>query len=725
MNKAKWMTAEISAQVESILSAMTLEEKVGQMTQYDWNSVSINPEAGDEHRKRMLEHWERGIVGSLFNLSGVEEVNQLQEQAMRRSRLSIPMLIGRDVIHGYRSVFPIPLGMSSSWNPDLIGHAAAAASYEASADGISWVFAPMVDISRDPRWGRIAETAGEDPYLTSRFAKAWVEGAERNNWLDTLPVASCPKHFAGYGLAEAGRDYNSVDVSDRTLREVILPPFQSAVEAGALSIMASFNELNGIPACANRYLLTTILREEWGFEGIVVSDYYALKELIVHGIAANEEEACLLSIQAGTDMDMHSGIYMEYLPKLIGEGRVPEELVDQAVRRILAVKVKLGLFERNRVDPSLRKGILLSDAHRRMARQAARESIILLENRKQTLPLPSSLKSIAVIGPLADNSTDPLGCWAMDGRPEDVVSVLAGLKGAVGSDTEILYALGCSMEADPEKDSGLIREALDVAALADSVILVVGESLLMSGEGNSRAELDLPGRQRELVEALAGSGKPLVVVLLNGRPLTVNWMRDAADAVLEAWHPGIECGTAIADVVFGSYNPSGKLTATFPMTTGQIPIYHYRKSTGRPSGGPYTSRYCDATTDPLYPFGYGLSYTTFHYAHLTLSSRQIGPEDVLQAAVEVKNTGSMAGEEIVQLYVRDLVGSVVQPVKRLKGFMKIMLQPGEARTVTLSVQASELAIIGAEGKLAIEPGAFELWIGPNSREGLKECFEIA
>lgn len=724
MSKIKWITEDISSKVNAILSEMSLEEKIGQMAQYDWNSVSINPDVGDDQKVRMMKHWESGLVGSIFNVAGAEESNFLQEEYEKSSRLGIPLLIGRDVVHGYKSIFPIPLGLSSSWNPELIQECAAIASYEASSDGISWVFAPMIDITRDPRWGRIAETTGEDPYLTSQFARAWVEGAERKVGTDTLAVASCPKHFAGYGFAEAGRDYNTVDVSDRILREIIFPPFRAAVEEGALSIMASFNELNGIPACANRYLLTTVLREEWGFEGIVVSDYNALIELITHGIAANEEDACYLAIAAGTDVDMHSGIYMEYLPKLVRAGKVPEDWINQAVKRILSVKLKLGLFNKRRVDPTKRDTIILSEFHRKVARKAAQESIVLLENRNSTLPLERNVRSITVLGPLADNTVDPLGCWAMDGNPEDVVSILTGIRNIVGVSAKVQYGHGCSINEDLDNDAKQIQEACDLAAQADVIVLVLGESRLMSGESNSRASLDLPGRQRELVEAVAKLGIPMVVVLLCGRPLTLDWLRDKADAILVAWHPGIECGHAVGDILFGDYNPSGKLTVTFPLSIAQIPNYYYQKSTGRPPGGICTSRYIDLSTEPLYPFGYGLSYTSFHYDHLEVKILPVEDGNGLRVSVELTNEGKVAGHEIVQLYVRDLHASVTQPLKLLKNFTKIALQPAETCKVEMIVPIAELEILNADGVWLVEPGEFELVVGPNSKEGLKAKIKL-
>jgi len=714
----QWVTAEIRERARKLVSQMTLEEKVGQMTQFDWGFHAINPDAGDTVNRLMKEAVSRGFVGSLFNLPGADEANRLQRQVIERSRLSIPMITGRDVIHGYRTVFPIPLALSASWNPDLIRRAAAAASREAAADGISWVFAPMIDVTRDPRWGRIAESMGEDPYLAGIMAEAWVQGAELRTEAGQsgLSVASCPKHYAGYGFAEAGRDYNTVDVSDRVLREVILPPFRKAVEAGALSLMASFNELNGIPLCANRYLLTTILREEWGFEGIVCSDYNAFHELVAHGIARDGKEACELAIKAGTDMDMHSGLYYTYLPQLVEEGRVPEHLIDQAAERILAVKIKLGLFEQPFVEPAQRERVILSEEHTALAREAARESIILLNNEANSLPLAKDAGCIALIGPMAANTLDPLGCWAVDGKAEDVVSMEEGIRAKLSPGAKLLTARGCGIEDGGNTE---FARALDAVAQADVAIVAVGESLAMSGEGNSRSELNLPGRQRELAEAAIALGKPVIAVVLSGRPLTIGWLQEKAAAVVQAWHPGIQSGHAIADVLFGDYNPSGRLPVTFPRSTGQIPLYYYRKNTGRPPGGSNTSRYIDTPVQALYSFGYGLSYTRFEYCNLRLSASRIHASGSVTVTVEVSNIGKVSGEETVQLYIRDVAASVTQPLKRLKGFKKVLILPGETKEVSFSVCAEELAVIGADNRLVVEPGLFRLFAGPNSEEGLE------
>jgi beta-glucosidase len=720
-NHKKWITPEIENKVSILLSQMTLEEKVGQMTQYDWGSIGINPDAGEELRQSMKVQLEKGLIGSIFNISGAEEANRLQLLMKEKSRLGIPLLIGRDVIHGYRTIFPIPLAQGASWNPDLVKRAATVASREASTEGISWIFAPMIDVTRDPRWGRIAESMGEDPYLTGKFAKAWVEGAEYIDWQYNMHTMSCPKHFAAYGFVEAGRDYNTVDVSERVLREVILPPFKEAVEAGALSLMASFNELNGIPACANPFLLTTILREEWGFEGIVVSDYNAVQELMIHGIAATEEEACEISIKAGLDIDMHSGIYMRCLPKLVMEGKIKEELVNRSVRKILAIKYKLGLFEQPFVDVKLKEKVILHSDHLMIARQLARESIVLLKNNDKTLPICKNISSIAVIGPLADNKKDPLGTWAMDGKEGDVVSILEAIRSKVSKDTTVHYAQGCGIEQESEAD---IERAVGVAGKADFIVIAVGESRDQSGEAHSRTDLGLPGRQKQLIDAISVLGKPMVVVLLNGRPLALPWLQDEAAAILEAWHLGVQSGHAIADVLFGDYNPSGKVTVSFPYDVGQIPIYYYRKNTGRPPAGAMTSKYLDAPVEPLYPFGFGLSYTEFKYDDLQLSKKRIKVGETLKISARITNIGDRAGEEVVQLYVRDVVGSVTRPLKLLRGFKKIKLEQGDNKTVVFELTTSDLVFLDAQMNVVIEPGLFEVWIGPNSSVGLVEQFMV-
>ncbi|GMK38667.1 beta-glucosidase [Paenibacillus sp. CCS19] len=716
----EWLTPEIKQRAEQLIARMSLEEKVGQMTQYDWGFNPINPETGVSVRDLLREEIRQGRVGSIFNLSGAEEANELQQLIAEHTEHRIPLIIGRDVIHGYKTVFPIPLAQASAWNPALARRTAEAASRESMTDGVAWVFAPMIDVSRDPRWGRIAESIGEDPLLTTQYSRAWVEGSQ----VDDGPgyaTASCPKHYAGYGLAEAGRDYNTVDLSDRELRDVILPPFREAVDAGALSIMASFNEINGIPACANEYLLKTILRDEWGFEGIVASDYNALQELITHGVAGSEEDACERAVLAGCDMDMHSGFYMRHLPKLVREGRVPESVVDTSVLRILAVKIKLGLLEQPFVQvPSAEAAKAARASFTALALEAAQQSIVLLRNEAQVLPLRKS-GAIAVIGPFADNTKDPLGCWAFDGKPEDVVSLLAGVREAAGEDAAIYYAEGCAVGIDNMAASGLleadIERAVEAVRQSDVVVLALGESLEMSGESRSRTSLDLPGAQRQLVEAVAALGKPIVVVLMSGRPLALPWLEQYASAIVQAWHLGVQSGNAIADVLFGDYNPSGRLPVTVPRSVGQVPIYYYRKKTGRPPGGVYSSYYIDSTTEPLYPFGHGLSYTSFRYSEIAVSDASIAVDGRLNVSVTVTNEGDVAGSEVVQCYIRDEVASVTQPLKKLIGFSRVQLAPGESSDVTFEIGERQLAILDKDMKRTVEPGRFTIWVGANASSG--------
>lgn len=715
-----WLTPEIKQRAEQLIARMSLEEKVGQMTQYDWGFNPINPETGVSVRDLLRDEIRQGRVGSIFNLSGAAEANELQQLIAEHTEHRIPLLIGRDVIHGYKTVFPIPLAQASAWNPALAYRTAEAASRESMADGVAWVFAPMIDVSRDPRWGRIAESIGEDPLLTSQYSRAWVEGAQVAD-APGQATASCPKHYAGYGLAEAGRDYNTVDLSDRELRDVILPPFQEAVEAGALSIMASFNEINGIPACANEYLLKTILRDEWGFEGIVASDYNALQELIVHGVAGSEEEACERAVLAGCDMDMHSGFYMRHLPKLVREGRVPESVVDTSVLRILAVKIKLGLLEQPFVTvPSADAAETARASYTALAREAAQQSIVLLRNEAQVLPLRKN-GAIAVVGPLADNQKDPLGCWAFDGKSEDVVSLLAGIRQAVGNAADVHYAEGCGVSIDNMASAGLseadIEQVLAAVRQSDVVVLALGESLEMSGESRSRTSLDLPGAQRQLVEAVAALGKPIVAVLMSGRPLALPWLEQYASAIVQAWHLGVESGNAVADVLFGDYNPSGRLPVTVPRSVGQVPIYYYRKKTGRPPGGVYSSYYIDSTTEPLYPFGYGLSYATFQYSAVTASKASISADGQLSVTVTVTNIGDAEGSEVVQCYIRDEVASVTQPLKKLIGFSRLQLAPGESGCATFEIGEQQLAILDKDMKRTVEPGRFTIWVGPNASSG--------
>ncbi len=692
----------VDKRIEDLLSRMTLEEKIGQLCQYSGFT--------SEYEKMIME----GRIGSLLNVFGAEETNRIQKIAVEKTRLGIPLILGLDVLHGYKTIFPIPLGLASTWDPDIVRKTASIAAAEAAAEGIRWTFAPMVDIARDPRWGRIAEGAGEDPYLGSVMAKAYVEGFQGRELSDLSAMVACPKHYVAYGGAEGGRDYNTVDISERTLREVYLPPFKAAVEAGAGTIMSAFNDLNGIPASANPFTLKTILRDEWGFEGFVVSDWNAIGELINHGIAGDIFEAAEKALKAGVDMDMQGDVYRRTLIQLVKDGRMSEERINEAVRRILKIKFKLGLFERPYVDPERAKRIVKCKEHIEAALEAARKSIVLLKNDGSLLPLRRDIESIAVIGPLADDREAPLGPWSCLGDPRDVVTVLEGIKSRASAETRVLYAKGC--DVDGESIEGF-KEAVEVARRCKVAILVVGESRDMSGEAACRAFLGLPGVQEELVKTVYEARVPIVEVLMNGRPLSISWSAEHIPAIVEAWFPGIQAGYAIADVLFGNYNPGGKLPATFPHTVGQVPIYYNHKNTGRPpSPDRWTSKYLDIPYTPLFPFGHGLSYTRFEYSDLEISPREVEPKDVVKIKLKVKNIGDREGDEVVQLYVNDVVASVTRPVKELKGFKRITLKPGEEKTVEFVLTLEMLSFLNHEMRRVVEPGLFKVMVGSSSED---------
>ncbi|HVN80395.1 MAG TPA: glycoside hydrolase family 3 N-terminal domain-containing protein [Terriglobia bacterium] len=702
---------EINVKVEELLAKMTLEEKVGQMTQAS--------EANQQNKALVRQ----GKIGSFLGITGARDSNDLQEIAIRESRLKIPLILGFDVIHGYKTIFPIPLGEASSWDPDMATRNARIAAKEARAAGIHWTFAPMVDIARDARWGRIAEGAGEDPFLGSAMAAARVKGFQGENIADADSVVACAKHYVAYGAAEAGRDYNTVDLSEKTLREVYLPPFKAAALAGVGTFMSAFNDLNGIPATANNFTLSTILRGEWKFKGFVVSDWGSIRELINHGVAANPAEAGEKAVRAGVDMDMVGQIYPEVLAGLVKSGKVQQKIIDDATRRILRVKFQLGLFEQPLVDVNRESSVVLAKEHLDAALEAARRSIVLLKNEGEVLPLRKDLKYLALIGPLADDREASLGCWSGKGRPEDVISVSQGIKAKLGSGTHVFEAKGCDVNSDSTTG---IAEAVEVARKSEAVVMVLGESADMSGEAGSRAYLDLPGKQNELLRAVYEAGTPVVLVLLNGRPLTISWAAEHIPAILETWHLGVRMGPAVADVLFGDYNPGGKLPVSFPRTVGQVPIYYSHMNTGRPpTEDRFTSRYLDVPVTPLYPFGYGLSYTKFRYSNLQLSTRSIGPGQSLKVTAEVENVGKRVGDEIVQLYIRDLVGSSSRPVKELKGFQRIAIAAGEKKQVEFALRLEDLSFFhGPDKEFSAEPGEFKVWIGPNSAEGLEGSFEI-
>jgi len=703
---------EIEVKVNDLLHQMTFAEKVGQMTQFSGTN------------KRYEQMIREGKIGSLLNVIGAEENNRLQKIAVEESRLGIPLVIGLDVIHGYRTIFPIPLAASASWDTVLIRKAAEIAAKEAASAGIHWTFAPMVDIARDARWGRIAEGAGEDPFLGSAMARAQVLGFQGKSLADPLTLLACGKHFVAYGGAEGGRDYNTVDISERTLREIYLPLFKAAVDAGVGTLMSAFNEIGGVPASANQFTLQTILKGEWGFDGFVVSDWNSIGELVAHGIAKDRLEAGVKGLTAGVDMDMEGRCYTIDMEALVADGTLSEELINDAVRRILRIKFKLGLFEHPYIDESIQKELILHQDHIQTALELARESIVLLKNERDILPLNrKELNTIALIGPLADDKDAPLGTWRCQGKQEDVVTVYEGLKNKLGDEVKIIYAKGCDVKNNSRTE---FNKAIKVVRKADIVVMVMGESADMSGEAASRADLSLPGVQAELLNAIAETNKPVVLVLMNGRPLTLSNVESKVTAIVEAWHLGIQHGNAVADVLVGDYNPSGKLTATFPRSVGQIPIYYNHKNSGRPNNpsDKFTSKYIDLPSSPLYPFGYGLSYTKFKYSDIKVLNNRLLSSDELVVSVNVKNVGKRDGDEVVQLYIRDMVGSVTRPVKELKGFQRVALEAGEQKTVQFRVPVQELRFYDSDMKYTVEPGDFSVMIGGNSVEGLTANFKV-
>lgn len=712
----------LSARVDSVLKLMTLDEKIGQLNQLSFG-IGWGPTIKSNVPEEYKELIRQGKIGSFLNALGAEFTYDLQKVAVTETRLKIPLLFGYDVIHGFRTTFPVPLGEAATWQPELIEKSAHYQALEASSAGVHWTFSPMVDIARDPRWGRIMEGSGEDPYLGSLMAAARVRGYQGN--LSEHNIIACAKHYAGYGGAEGGRDYNTVDFSERTFRDVYLPPFKAAVDAGVYTLMAAFNEIGGVPSSGSKYLLTDILRNEWQFKGFVVSDWNSIGELINHGFAVDLKHAGEIALNAGLDMDMESRSYITHLKELVNEGKVSEATIDESVRRILRVKFILGLFD----DPfkycskERESKFILSKEVKDAALEVAKRSFVLLKNENNILPLKKDYKKIAVIGPLANSTDHPTGGWEAMGDSSDVVSILEGLKNYPGIKTQILYSEGCKIN---DLSTAGFNDAVETASKSDLVILCLGEGKDMSGEACSRSTLDLPGVQEELAKAIYKTGKPIIVVLMNGRPLSINWFNENVPAILETWFPGITAGDAIAQVLFGDYNPSGKLPVTFPRTVGQIPIYYNHKNTGRPGDlvNHYTSKYLDLPLTPLYPFGYGLSYTTFEYDDLELSKERMSMNDSIIVSVKVKNTGNYDGEEVVQLYVQDLVGSVTRPVKELKGFKKISLKKGEVKTVKFMIHEKDLRFTTADMTYKSEPGFFKVFAGTNSVDVLESKFEL-
>ncbi|MGI8655755.1 MAG: beta-glucosidase BglX [Pyrinomonadaceae bacterium] len=714
--------ADIEKRINALLARMTLEEKLGQLQQLDG-------EANGNYRPEHLDLVRKGLLGSTLNVRGARRVNELQRIAMTESRLKIPVLFAFDVIHGYRTIFPVPLGEASSWDAAAVKRGASVAAAESAAAGVRWTFAPMVDIARDPRWGRIVEGAGEDPFLGSVMARARVLGFQGEDYGQPEKIVACAKHWVAYGAAEGGRDYNTTDVSENTLREIYFPPFKAAVDAGVGTFMSAFNDLDGVPASANPFTLSEVLRGEWKFDGFVVSDYESVKELIKHGIADTEAQAARAALTAGVDMEMVSRTYNQNAAQLLKEGKLSEAQINEAVRRILRIKFRLGLFEKPYADEARENRVIASAENISAAREVAGRSLVLLKNEREALPLSKTVRSVAVIGPLADSQQDIIGSWNGDGRKEDAVTLLAGIKSKVSKSsaaTKINYAKGCEINDD---STAGFADAVRAANDSDVAILAVGESAEMSGEASSRAVLDLPGRQLDLVKAIKATGKPVIIVLMNGRPLTINWLAENADAILETWFAGTEGGNAIADALFGDVNPGGKLPLTFPRAVGQIPIYYNHKNTGRPPVDPknkYSSKYLDMPVTPLYPFGYGLSYTQFRLSNLRLSQPRIRADERLTLSVEVENTGARAGDEVVQLYIHQTAASVTRPVKQLEGFERVALRPGERRRVSFMLGAKQLGFYNRRMRFVVEPGMFQVFVGTNSADerGLESRFEV-
>lgn len=742
LSSAPVFSAEPDAmkQVDALMKKMTLTEKIGQLNQYSSTFDITGPPPNDAAGQARLEHIRSGQVGSMLNVVGVAATRRAQELAVKNSRLGIPMLFGFDVIHGYQTMFPIPLAEAASWDMAAVEQSARIAAVEAGAAGLHWTFAPMVDISRDARWGRVMEGAGEDPYLNAIVAAARVRGFQGDDLSKPDTIAACAKHFAGYGFAEAGRDYNTAEISDDTLFNVVLPPFKAAVDAGVATVMNGFNEVGGIPVTADVRLQRQLLKGDWGFEGMVVSDWGSIGELMPHGIAADLKQAAQLAITAGSDMDMESSAYLQHLPALVEAGLVDEKLIDDAVRRVLLLKAKLGLFDDpyRYCDEQREKDLIYSASHQAAARDVARKSIVLLKNEGNLLPLKKDQGVLAVIGPLADDKDAPLGSWRGKGVTDSAVSLLAGIKAAVGQGVTVRYAQGAALGVGTRSfveelslnhgDRSGIKAAVEAARGADVVIMALGEEAFQSGEGRSQVDIGLKGVQMDLLKAVHAVNPNIVVVLSNGRPLVLTEINDMVPALVEAWHLGSQSGNAVADVLFGDHNPSGKLPMSFPRHVGQLPLYYNHKKTGRPGPDPgglvFWSHYTDMPNSPLFPFGFGLSYTTFDYGDISLSNKEIAFDETLTIATTLTNTGKHDGAEVVQLYVRDLVGSRTRPVKELKGFQKVTLAAGASQKVSFTLDSNDLAFYTRDGQWRAEPGEFVVFIGTNSHEVQEARFTL-
>ena len=730
-------TEAINEKVDSLLSKMTIEEKVGQMNQYNgfWDVTGPTPKDGSAKTK--YEHLRKGWVGSMLNVRGTENVKEVQRIAVEETRLGIPLIIGFDVIHGYKTLAPIPLAEAASWDLEVIEKSARVAATEAAASGINWTFAPMVDISRDPRWGRVMEGAGEDPYLGSKIAKARVKGFQGNDLSDETTIAACAKHFAAYGFSEAGKEYNTVDIGTSTLHNMVLPPFKAAVEAGVKTFMNSFNELNGVPVTGSSFLQRDILKGKWGFDGFVVSDWASINEMISWGHAKDKNEAAKIAATAGSDMDMEGYVYVEELANLVKNGIVKEAILDDAVRRILTVKFELGLFDApyKYCNEENEKNNIGNKEHHNAVLDVAKKSIVLLKNENKILPLKKQGQKIVLIGDLANDKNSPLGSWRLGSDDNTAVSILEGMKKY--TENNLVFKKGVELTKDSVSftseininttdDSG-IDEAVKAAKSADVVVMVLGEHGFQSGEGRSRTEIGLPGLQQKLLESVYEANKNIVLVLTNGRPLTIEWADKNIPAIVEGWQLGSQTGNAIAQVLYGDYNPSGKLPMTFPRNIGQIPIYYNYKNTGRPNRESHVfwSHYIDSPNTPLYPFGYGLSYTTFKYDNLKIhNGENFSTEDTIKISVTITNTGDYDGKEVAQLYIRDLVGSITRPVRELKGFEMVALKKGESKEIVFNLTKKELGFYNSNGNYIIEAGDFEVYVGGDSATKMQGKFTL-
>lgn len=718
---------EIENKVETLLHKMTLEEKLGQMNQ-------LSPWDFEDLAKRVR----KGEVGSILNVVNPEEVNKIQKIAVEESRLGIPLIVSRDVIHGYKTIFPIPLGQAATFNPEVVKEGARVAAIEASADGIRWTFAPMIDVARDPRWGRIAESCGEDPYLNAVMGTAMIKGYQGDSLNDPTAIAACAKHFVAYGAAEGGRDYNSTFIPERVLRNVYLPPFKAAADAGCATFMTSFNDNDGVPSTANSFVLKDALRKEWKYDGMVVTDWASALEMVNHGFCTDGKDAAEKSVNAGVDMEMVSETFIQNLKQSIAENKVSIETIDNAVRNILRLKFRLGLFDNPYVVTP--QTVKYAEKHLQTAKTAAEQSVILLKNENQTLPFTDKIKTLAVIGPMADAPYEQMGTWVFDGEKEHTQTPLTAIKEMYGDRVKVLFEKGLDYSRD--KNTTGIARAVNTARQADAVVVFVGEESILSGEAHSLANLNLQGAQSQLIKELAATGKPVVTVVMAGRQLVIADEVKISDAMLYSFHPGTMGGPAIADILFGKVNPSGKTPVTFPRMSGQVPIYYAQHKTGRPANPTEMlideipveagqtsvgcrSFYLDAGNSPLFPFGYGLSYTTFEYSNLSLASDKLTAQDTLSISFTLKNTGKYDGTEVVQLYVQDKVGSVTRPVKELKRFQRVTLKAGESTQVSLSLPVSELAFWGYDMNYTVEPGDFTLWVGTNSAEGLTKDFSVS